>query len=132
MGKLSIFLKQLKSLTDVMRLFASSEPTAIGLVFGSITFLLELASHQTSSIYQVLEIFTTIGELIPRFDSYPNLSPNSPRVSSALVAIYSDIIAFCGKANTYYKRNTIATKSSILLAALSESRPTLTHPTFAG
>jgi hypothetical protein len=59
---------------------------------------------------QLVDILTTIGELLPQFETYPKLFPNTPRLKRALVAIYSDIVAFCARANTFYSTTQVSGK----------------------
>ena len=73
--KLNPFFNRLKNLTNIMGLFASSQPGAVGLVFGSIAFLMELASHRGKVVGQLVDMLKQLESSCLDLKPIPNFSP---------------------------------------------------------
>jgi len=63
----------------------------------------QTAANNPKHIDELLDAFERVGNLVPRFEARPRLSPSSPLLQQTLKLMYSDTIVFCTNATLYYK-----------------------------
>lgn len=66
--------------------------------------LFKIAREFINYFEKLVEIFTRIGDVLPRFKVYEKLFPNHESLTHALSDAYVDIIVFCSDAKAVFRR----------------------------
>ncbi|KAL9037937.1 MAG: hypothetical protein Q9180_003437, partial [Flavoplaca navasiana] len=118
--KLQPMIAAIEQYGKALDVYANASPLVLSPLWGSIRVVLHLAREFGKYFERVVDMFATIGDLLPRFRVYENLFPSHERLVQALSIVYVDILTFCSKAKSIFRRERRSLRINIgILAKLS-------------
>lgn len=91
-------IAQIESFSAVIKTFIQADPGVTALVWGSIFFIIELATRHSKYLDEILSAFELFDRDIPRFHHYTGrygLRQLKPSLTKALVHYYAGLIGIC-------------------------------------
>ncbi|KAL9013111.1 MAG: hypothetical protein Q9173_002171 [Seirophora scorigena] len=102
--KLRPLIAAIEQYGKALDIYANAYPLVLSPLWGSIRIVLHLAREFGKYFERIVDMFASIGDLLPRFRVYENLFPSHERLVQALSITYVDILAFCTKAKAVFRR----------------------------
>ena len=102
--KLQPMIAAIEQYGKALDVYANAYPLVLNPLWGSIRVVLHLASEFGKYFERCVDMFATIGDLLPRFRVYETLFPSHERLVQALSIVYVDILDFCSEAKDVFRR----------------------------
>ncbi|KAL9129619.1 MAG: hypothetical protein Q9217_001975 [Psora testacea] len=83
-SRIEPFIAVMKSFSEIISVFVSSDPAIAALIWGSIKVLIELTSRSVETLEKLIDVLNDIGAHLPRFELYAQLFPGQERLETAL------------------------------------------------
>ncbi|KAK4445511.1 hypothetical protein QBC34DRAFT_472474 [Podospora aff. communis PSN243] len=119
------YFKVMKPILDFLHSFerainslCHSHPEVSCLVWGSVQFLVIIASKFSKCRIAIAEMLESLTRAMPRFEQYASLFPTHGRLHLRLVDIYKSFVLFCVGAFKFFKTKPWCTRSILTLAFL--------------
>lgn len=90
--------------SKALDIYANAYPLVLSPLWGSIRNVLLLAQEFGKYFDRIVDMFASIGDVLPRFRVYENLFPSHERLVQALSIVYVDILTFCTEAKAVFRR----------------------------
>ncbi|KAL8848571.1 MAG: hypothetical protein Q9221_006404 [Calogaya cf. arnoldii] len=100
LGPLVAAIEQYGKALDV---YANAYPLVLSPLWGSIRIALRLAREYSKYFERIVDMFASIGDVLPRFRVYETLFPSQERLVQALSITYVDILSFCTEAKAVFR-----------------------------
>ncbi|KAF8241688.1 hypothetical protein K440DRAFT_591719, partial [Wilcoxina mikolae CBS 423.85] len=97
-NRMSAVLESVQQYCAIIDTFVQSNPGIAALVWGSIKFVILIASNFSDYFTKLSERFAQLGAYCPRLQEYKKLFQGSVRFRDALSNFYAIIVIFCTKA----------------------------------
>ncbi|KAL9035547.1 MAG: hypothetical protein Q9180_004806, partial [Flavoplaca navasiana] len=102
--KLQPMIAAIEQYGKALDVYANAYPLVLSPLWGSIRVVLHLAREFAKFFERFVDMFATIGDLLPRFRVYESLFPSHERLVQALSTVYVDILTFCSEAKSIFRR----------------------------
>jgi ATP-dependent Clp protease ATP-binding subunit ClpA len=103
MSHLGPRLKFVDDFSAIIALYFGADPRLTGLVWGSIRWMLTLASSAGDTLQDVLDMLEELSLTLPRFRSYEKNLPLSRALETALLDVYTEVICFYARAIHFFR-----------------------------
>ncbi|KAF8244056.1 hypothetical protein K440DRAFT_605468 [Wilcoxina mikolae CBS 423.85] len=106
MNKIRPYLDGLNRYGDVIAVFVSVKPDILGLIWGPIKLLLQLASNYFQGYDKLLDVFHEIGSSLPQFQQIEEIFHNqgSDQIANYLSLFYTEIVEFHYQALRFFRQ----------------------------
>ncbi|KAI9826329.1 MAG: hypothetical protein M1832_000246 [Thelocarpon impressellum] len=102
--KLRPLVSEMRSYGQAMDIYANACPIILSPLWGSVRVLLRIAIDFEDYFDKLLEMFTHIGDVLPRLRHYQVLFSSHRSLVLALSAAYLDVIGFCTRAKRVFRK----------------------------
>ncbi|KAI9853911.1 MAG: hypothetical protein M1813_001626 [Trichoglossum hirsutum] len=107
LDKISRRLEPFCKILDVLAL-GSGSPT--NLVWGALKLAVEITGRFLENFELVVKMLEETVSLMPRFQLYTTIFPNSPGIDMCIVELYKEFMGFCVTSITFFGRGRILTR----------------------
>ena len=121
--KLQSVITAIEQYGKALDVYANAYSLVLSPLWGSIRIVLHLAREFGKYFERFMEMFASIGDLLPRFQMYENLFPSHERLVQALSIVYVDILTFCSKAKGVFRRGRHSLRINIGIFAKLSWKP---------
>ena len=105
LGRVEPILSHVNNFAAVIALYSGTDPTATGLVWGSLHYLLDLSRSAKDAFRDILDMLDELSLSLPRFRVYEETLPMNKDLETALVDVYSEMICFYARTIRYFEKN---------------------------
>ncbi|KAK6343723.1 hypothetical protein TWF730_011312 [Orbilia blumenaviensis] len=102
--KIQPFLLFIQSFSDVVGVYIQSEPKVAALVWGSVKFVLQIASNYFDYFVKISDMILKLQHHCPIMERISKLFQNSEKLQDAILEFYGIIIEFCTKAFSFLRQ----------------------------
>ncbi|KAL8684681.1 MAG: hypothetical protein Q9224_006190, partial [Gallowayella concinna] len=103
--KLKPVIAAIEQYDKALDIYANAYPLVLSPLWGSIRVVLHLAREFGKYFERIVDMFASIGDVLPRFRLYEKLFPSHERLVQALSITYVDILTFCTNAKAVFRRD---------------------------
>ncbi|KAM0798419.1 hypothetical protein BDR22DRAFT_808989 [Usnea florida] len=101
--KLQPFVAAVEQYGAAIDVYSNTYSLALGPIWGSMKVLLHIAREFGKYFDKLVDMFTRIGDVLPRFKTYERLFPKHDQLIEALAKAYLDILKFCSDAKAVFR-----------------------------
>ncbi|OCK88077.1 uncharacterized protein K441DRAFT_328825 [Cenococcum geophilum 1.58] len=102
--KLEPFVSAICQYGEALDVYSNTYSLAMAPLWGSIRVLLHIAKAFEKYFKNLINMFTRIGDNLPRCQIYQSLFPSHNRLLQAMSVVYLDVIHFCVEAKTIFRK----------------------------
>ena len=102
--KLQPFVAAIEQYGMAFDVYANASSLVLSPLWGSLRVLLHLASEFQKYFDKLVDMFVSIGDVLPQFRVYEKLFSNHERLVQALSEVYVDILKFCTDAKAVFRK----------------------------
>lgn len=113
MEKLQPFVAAVEQYGNAIDIYSNTYSLALGPIWGSMKVLLRIARELGKYFDKLVDMFTRIGDVLPRFKTYERLFSNHDQLIEALSKAYLDILKFCYDAKAVFRRGQRLSKTTL-------------------
>ncbi|KAI9871159.1 MAG: hypothetical protein M1830_003253, partial [Pleopsidium flavum] len=103
-SKLEPFVGAIDQYGRALDVYSNTYSLVMGPLWGSIRVLLQVAQAFEKYFEKLIDMFSRIGDILPRFQVYQSLFPSHERLLQAISIAYLDIIYFCMDAKKTFRK----------------------------
>ncbi|KAL8655330.1 MAG: hypothetical protein Q9226_003086 [Calogaya cf. arnoldii] len=121
--KLRPLVTAIEQYGKALDVYANAYPLVLSPLWGSIRIVLQLACEYSKYFERIVDMFASIGDLLPRFRVYENLFPSQERLVQALSITYIDVLTFCTEAKAVFRSERRSSRVGLAILAKLSWKP---------
>ncbi|XTI93507.1 hypothetical protein V2W45_1251885, partial [Cenococcum geophilum] len=102
--KLEPLINAISQFGEALDIYSNTYTITMAPIWGSIRVLIHIAKEYQKCFKNLINMFTRIGNNLPRCRIYQALFPSHGRLLQAISIVYLDIIHFCVDAKTIFRK----------------------------
>ncbi|KAJ4386491.1 hypothetical protein N0V93_009388 [Gnomoniopsis smithogilvyi] len=105
--RLNPMMQSLSGFNQCVQTFTQAAPKGFILLWGSLSFIVEIAARYSKSLEQLVEVFEQIERVLPRFEAYASRFDliSHARLEITLIDYHIELIGICLDGIKFFKKN---------------------------